>query len=217
MFQLLALPRKTAVLVRAGYCEDGHAVAHAEGSLVAEQGRGHSQTVQRPGHDLEGAQAAFRCLFAKAGVHCEEFQKIPVRHGLGHAAVKDRALRGVAVGAVVFQLVGQVAAGHEHRFAAQLVHCFGDALAQPVMLQRRKPGQPDAQDGTVHPRLLKEVQREKGAVIQGGILFPQGSSPDAGVFHLVDDLLPQFHVIFRRQPGLSCAEGGHIAGRALAG
>ncbi len=54
-------------------------------------------------------------------------------------------------------------------------------------------------------------------MIQGGILFPQGSGPDAGVFRLMDDLLPQFHVIFRRQPGLSCTEGGHIAGHALAG
>ena len=130
-----------------------------------------------------------RRYYAVPPIHCEEFQKIPVRHGLGHPAVKDRALRGVAVGAVVFQFVGQVAAGHEHRPAAQGLHRPGDALAQPVVLQRRESGQADAQDRTVHPRILKEVQREEGTVIQGGVLFSQGSGPDAGVFRLTDDLL----------------------------
>ena len=54
-------------------------------------------------------------------------------------------------------------------------------------------------------------------MIQGGVFFSQGSGPDAGVFRLMDDLLSQFHVIFHRQPGLGRTEGGHIAGRALAG
>ena len=55
---LLTLLCKSVPLVGTSHCEGGHPIAHAEGSLVAEQGGRHSQTVQRPGHDLEGAKAA---------------------------------------------------------------------------------------------------------------------------------------------------------------
>ena len=76
MFQLLALLPKPAALVRAGNGEGGHAIPYAEGPLIAKQPGGHRQTVQRPGHDLERAQAALGRPVTQRGVHGEELQKI---------------------------------------------------------------------------------------------------------------------------------------------
>ena len=52
------------------------------------------------------------------------------------------------------QLVRKVSAGDKHRPAAQGLHRLSDALAQPVVVQRRKSGQADAEDGAVHSSLL---------------------------------------------------------------
>ena len=54
-------------------------------------------------------------------------------------------------------------------------------------------------------------------MVQGWVFFPQGSGLDAGRLRLTDKLLPQFGIIYHRQPGLGRAKGGHIARCALAG
>ena len=111
----------------------------------------------------------------------------------------------------------QVAAGHKHRPAVQSIHCPGNALAQPVVLQWGESGQADAQDRAVHPRIPEEVQGEEGPVVQGGVLFSQCPGLDTGCFCLADKLLPQFSVISDVQHGLGRTESRHIARCALAG
>ena len=87
-------------------------------------------------------------------------------HHLGGLPVELRSLRGKTVGTVVPQLVGQVAAGDKYRTTAQVLHCLGDALPQPVVIQRGKSGQSNAEDRAVNPGLPQKVQRHKRNVIK---------------------------------------------------
>ena len=193
--QFCALCTKPAVLVRAGDSKGGHPVAHTGDALVAEELRFHSSSVQRAGHDLEGAQAALRRPLAEGQVHSQKAQEVSGGHRLCDLTVELRPLRGEAIGTVVPQLVGQVAAGDEHRAAAQVLHSLGDALAQPVVVQRRKSGQADTEDGAVHPGFPQKVQRHKRAVVQIWVPLTQRPDLEAGGFPTADNLISQYLVV----------------------
>ena len=109
---------------------------HPEGALVAEQPGLNCQPVQRPRHDLEGAQAALCRPLTEGRVHGEELEEIAGGHGFGHRIVKDRAFRRKAVGAVRFELVGEIPAGHKDGAAAQSLHRLGHTLSQTIVVQR---------------------------------------------------------------------------------
>ena len=210
--QFYALLPEPAVPVRAGNGEGRHPVPNSGDTLIAEELRLHRHAVQRPSHDLEGAQAALRRPVAEGRVHGQKAQEVSLCHSSGDLPVELRSLWGEAVGSVVLQLVGQVAAGNEHSPTSQVLHGLSDALPQPVVVQGRKPGQADAEDGTVHSGLSQKVQRHKRTMVQ--VRVPLTQRPDLGPSGLpaADDLVPQLSVVFHAQLCLGCSESGHISG-----
>ena len=209
--QFYALLPEPAVPVRAGNGEGRHPVPNSGDTLIAEELRLHRHAVQRPSHDLEGAQAALRRPVAEGRVHGQKAQEVSLCHSLGDLPVKLRPLRGEAVGAILPQLVGQVSAGNEHSPAPQGLHRLSDTLPQPVVVHRREPGQADAEDRAVRPGLPQEVQRYKGPVVQRRVPLTQRPGPETGGLRTADDLVPQRGVVLYTQFGLGRTEGGHVS------
>ena len=118
------------------HLEGGDGIAHPEGPLVTEQLGCEGQSLQRTGHDLEGAQPALRRALAHHRIQGEELLQGPAGEHVLHGSVELGAGRVEAVGTVFPQAVGQIPAGDEHAAHVQTLGRPGDGLPQEVVVRR---------------------------------------------------------------------------------
>lgn len=85
---------------------------------------------------MERAQAALGGLVAEAFIEAQDAHEIALGHRLGDLLVEDGAFGREAIGAVVRELVREIATRDEHHATIELVCCLRDELAEVVMLHR---------------------------------------------------------------------------------
>ena len=124
--------------------------------------------------------AALRGPVAEVLAEIEQFAERGSAADVHDAAVVFRPFLGEAVGTVVLQFMGEVAAGDEYGPSAEVFRSLRDHLAEAVVIGQRQAGQADAHDLAAGIVLPDEPQRHHRAMVQRRVPFAQRTCGETG-------------------------------------
>ena len=144
-----------------------HTVPDAERAFIRHKAAFHGFPIESASHNPEGTQPALGGGFAEIRIKPEQLRKVAVSERFRCKAVELRPFGCETVGAVLFQLVGEVPARDDDDAAPELFSRCGNALPQPVMHQRRQAGKADAHKPVLPcAGFIQEAERYHGGVVE---------------------------------------------------
>ena len=150
-------------------------------------------------------------LLTEALVKIQKFIKSSAAHHIHNALVVVRALLRVAVGSLLTQLVGQIAAADKNHPSVELVRSLLNHLSKAVMLRKRQSGQADPDELIVPIEMIHVIQGDHCPMVEFSLPFPQCSGRKTGLIAALCELCHELRVILHVDFDLRCAELTHIS------
>ena len=141
-------------------------IADTEGTFIRIELRLEVQSLQEAGHDLEGRKAAFRRLLDQIRIQLKESSQVAAGEDGLNGRIKGRSLGPVAVGAIFFQNMGEVAAGHIDQAAAQGLGGRSQDPADLAMCLTRQAGDTYQDQLEVSIAFVDKTQGNQAAMVQ---------------------------------------------------